>query len=280
MEATQTQRQTCYRHPNRETGVSCSNCGRPICPDCMTSTSVGMRCPECANQRTRVVRGAGASDQPTLTYALIGINVVVALGGFLGGASATTGGVGGSVLLDDGAVSRAAIADHEYWRLLTAGFLHAGFFHLLFNMFALYVLGTLLEPAVGRFRFGLIYLVSLLAGSFGALLLSPDSPTVGASGAIFGLMGAAVIVMRNRGMNAMESGLGFWIVLNLVITFTVPNISIGGHIGGLLGGALAALVLFELGARVRLPEVVPSLLVAALGVAAVVGSIAVSSSPG
>src|SRR3954465_10477122 len=100
MEATQTERQTCYRHPNRETGVSCSNCGRPICPDCMTSTSVGMRCPECANQRTRVVRapGVGLGDQPSLTYVLIGINVVVALGGFLGGASTTTGGLGGSVL--------------------------------------------------------------------------------------------------------------------------------------------------------------------------------------
>jgi membrane associated rhomboid family serine protease len=246
----------------------------------MTSTSVGMRCPECANQRTRVVRSVGAIDAPALTYVLIGINVVVALGGFLGGASTTTGGVGGSVLLDDGSVSRATIADGEYWRLLTAGFLHAGLFHLMFNMFALYVLGSLLEPAVGRLRFGLIYLVSLLAGSFGALLLSPDSPTVGASGAIFGLMGAAVIVMRNRGLNAMESGLGFWIVLNLVITFTVPNISIGGHVGGLLGGGVAALVLFNLGDRVRLPAVVPTLLVAALGVAAVAGSIAVSASPG
>jgi membrane associated rhomboid family serine protease len=236
-----------------------------------------MRCPECANQRTRVVRAVGATDAPTLTYVLIGINVVVALGGFLGGASATTGGLGGSVLLDDGAVSRSAIADHEYWRLVTAGFLHAGFFHLLFNMFALYVLGSLLEPVVGRFRFGLIYFVSLLAGSFGALLLSPNSPTVGASGAIFGLMGAAVVVMRNRGLNALESGLGFWIVLNLVITFTIPNISIGGHIGGLIGGALAALLLYDLRDRVRLPEVVPSLLVAALGVAAVIGSIAVSA---
>jgi membrane associated rhomboid family serine protease len=246
----------------------------------MTSTSVGMRCPECANQRTRTVRGVGATEAPVLTYVLIGINVVVALGGFLGGASTTTGGVGGSALLDDGAVSRATIADGEYWRLLTAGFLHAGFFHLLFNMFALYVLGTLLEPLVGRFRFGLIYLVSLLAGSFGALLLSPNEPTVGASGAIFGLMGAAVIVMRNRGLNAMESGLGFWIVLNLIITFTIPNISIGGHVGGLIGGGLAALLLFDLGDRVRLPELVPSLLVAALGAAAIAGSIAVSASPG
>src|SRR5215216_4626923 len=105
--------EVCYRHPKRETGVACSNCGRPICPDCMTSTSVGMRCPECASQRTRVVRGVGGGD-PVLTYVLIGINVVVALGGFLGGASTTTGGLGGSVLLDDGSVSRATIADHEY----------------------------------------------------------------------------------------------------------------------------------------------------------------------
>jgi membrane associated rhomboid family serine protease len=272
----------CYRHPNRETGVACSNCGRPICPDCMTSTPVGMRCPECANQRTRVRSGQAAfTDEPMLTYILIGINVLIGLGAFLSGASTTGGGgLGGSQLLADGSVSRATISDGEYWRLVTAGFLHAGFFHLLFNMFALYVLGTLLEPAVGRLRFGLIYFVSLLAGSFGALLLSPDSPTVGASGAIFGLMGAAVIVMRNRGLSAMESGLGFWIVLNLVITFTVPNISIGGHVGGLLGGAIAALLLFNLGDRVRLPAIVPTLLVAALGAAAVAGSIAVSSTPG
>jgi membrane associated rhomboid family serine protease len=268
----------CYRHPDRETGVACSNCGRPICPDCMTATPVGMRCPECANQRTRVVRRAGAPEEPVVTYVLIGINVVVALGGFLSGASTTGGGgFGGSTLLSDGAVSRSAIADHEYWRLVTAGFLHAGLFHLLFNMFALYVLGSLLEPAVGRVRFALIYFVSLLAGSFGALLLSPHSPTVGASGAIFGLMGAAVVVLRNRGVSAIESGIVFWIVLNLVITFTVPNISIGGHIGGLLGGALAALLLFDVRERMRLPALIPALLVAALGAAAVVGSIAVSA---
>ena len=110
-------------------------------------------------------------------------------------------------------------------------------------MLALYVLGELLEPAVGRLRFGLIYFVSLLAGSFGALLLEPTAPTVGASGAVFGLMGAAFVVMRNRGINPLESGLGLWIGLNLLITFTIPNISIGGHIGGLVGGALAALLL-------------------------------------
>jgi len=221
------------------------------------------------------------SEEPVLTYVLIGIMVLIGLGSVLSGASTTGGGgLGGSALLDDGSVSRATIADDEYWRLITAGFLHAGMFHLLFNMFALYVLGTLLEPAVGRFRFALIYFVSLLAGSFGALLLEPNSPTVGASGAIFGLMGAAVIVMRNRGLSPMESGLGFWILLNLIITFTVPNISIGGHLGGLIGGGLAALLLFDLRDRVRVPAMVPTVLVAALGAAAVVGSIAVSSTPG
>jgi len=267
----------CYRHPNRETGVRCSNCERPICPDCMTSTPVGMRCPECARQRQRVVRTArSGSAEPTLTYILIGINVLVALGAMLGGGSATGNGFGGSTLLDDGSVSRAAIADGEYWRVLTAGFLHAGFFHLLFNMFSLYILGSLLEPAIGKLRFGLIYFVSLLAGSFGALLVEPNAPTVGASGAIFGLMGAAVIVMRNRGLSVMESGLGIWILLNLVVTFTVPNISIGGHVGGLIGGIVAGLVLFDLGDRVRIPEAAAAALCAGLGVLAVAGSIAVA----
>ena len=229
--------EVCYRHPGRETGVACSNCGRPICPDCMTSTSVGMRCPECARQGTRV-RTMRSIEDPVLTYALIGINVIIGIGAFLGGASATSGGIGQSQLLELGALSRPDIANGEYWRLITAGFLHAGFLHLAFNMFALYVLGTMLEPAVGRLRFGLIYGVSLLAGSFGALLATPLAPTVGASGAIFGLMGAAVVVMRNRGINPMESGLPLWIGLNLLFTFTVPGISIGGHIGGLIGGVI------------------------------------------
>jgi membrane associated rhomboid family serine protease len=247
----------------------------------MTPTSVGMRCPECSQQKTRVVKAGGTVTQPTLTYILIGINVAVALGGILSGGSAGGGGgFGSSELLSDGSVSRFTVDQGDYWRLITAGFLHVGFLHLAFNMFALYVLGELLEPAVGRLRFALIYFGSLLAGSFGALLLEPTEPTVGASGAVFGLMGAAVVVMRSRGMNPMESGLGLWIGLNLLITFTIPNISIGGHIGGLLGGALAALLLVDLRQRMRLPEIVPVVLVALMGVAAVAGSIAVSSAPG
>jgi membrane associated rhomboid family serine protease len=246
----------------------------------MTSTSVGMRCPECASQRTdiRRVGAAGVGEDPMLTYVLIGVNVAVALGAFLSGASATGGGgIGSSSLLADGSVSRFAIDQGEYWRLLTAGFLHTGLIHLLFNMFALYILGGMLEPAIGRLRFGTIYFVSLLAGSFGALLLEPTNATAGASGAIFGLMGAAVIVMRDRGINPMESGIGLWIGLNLLITFAIPGISIGGHIGGLVGGALVALLFTEVAGRVRAPESVVTLLAGAIGVIAVVGAIAVSA---
>ena len=165
--------ETCYRHPNRETGVRCSNCERPICPDCMTSTPVGMRCPECARQKVKV-RGIGSTrDEPVLTYILIGICVAVFVGEVAGGASATGSGFGGSRLFEEGALSGPAVADGEYWRVVSAGFLHAGFFHLLFNMFSLWILGTLLEPAIGQVRFALIFFVSLLAGSFGALVVDP-----------------------------------------------------------------------------------------------------------
>jgi membrane associated rhomboid family serine protease len=286
MEASATTR-TCYRHPDRETGVSCSNCGRPICPDCMTSTSVGMRCPECARQKTKV-RTMRSVEEPTLTYALIAINVIVGLGLIVGGTNSLGlnpiyehAALIGSGTLPDG--SQVGVAHGEVWRLITSGFIHGSGdggsvpLHLLFNMVALYVLGGLLEPAVGRMRFGAIYIVSILAGSFGALLLSPDASfTAGASGGVFGLMGAAVVVMRNRGINPMESGLGVWIGLNLLITFTISGISIGGHIGGLIGGTLTALVLFELGERVKLPRQAPLALAAALGVLAVVGALAVA----
>ena len=161
---------TCYRHPDRETAVRCSMCARPICPDCMTSTPVGMRCPECARQRTRVKTVRSGGGEPTLTYILIGICVAAFIGEVAGGASATGSGFGGSRLFEEGALSGPAVADGEWYRVLTAGFLHAGFFHLLFNMFSLYILGSLLEPAIGRLRFGVIYFVSMLCGSFGALL--------------------------------------------------------------------------------------------------------------
>jgi membrane associated rhomboid family serine protease len=263
----------CYRHPDRETGVACSNCGRPICPDCMTTTPVGMRCPECARQRTKV-KTMRAVETPVLTYILIGICVALEIGSSLSGGN-SVGGNNGS-LVRDFALSRVSVGNGDVWRLVTAGFLHAGLFHLLFNMYALYILGSMLEPSVGRLRFGLIYLVSLLAGSFGALVLQPAGYTVGASGAIFGLMGAAVVIMRNRGINPMESGLGFWIGINLLFTFAIPGISIGGHIGGLIGGALAAAVLYDGVERFRIPASAATFIAGGIGALSVAGALLVA----
>jgi len=270
--------ETCYRHPGRETGVSCSSCGRPICPECMTPTPVGMRCPECSNQRTKVKTAATIArpETPVVTYILIGICVALQLGQMAAGGSATGGGLGGSDLTTQYGLSGPDVAHGEVYRIVTSGFLHSGIFHLAVNMYTLYILGSILEPAVGRARFLLIYFVSLLAGSFGALLVTPNALTVGASGAIFGLMSAAILVLRQRGIDPMQTGLPLWIGINLVFSFAVPGISVGGHIGGLVGGALAAIALYEIPARMRsLPGAVGPVLAAAVGAAAVAGAIAV-----
>src|SRR5829696_10172883 len=244
MEAGTQTRQTCYRHPNRETGVSCSNCGRPICPECMTSTSVGMRCPECARDTTKVRVGqaafsSDASKMPA-TIALIAINVIVFLVELAGGGAGQFSG-GGSVIHDAG-LRGPDVANGDWWRVISGGFLHAGFLHLLFNMYVLWVAGRILEPGIGTARFVGIYFVSLLAGSLGVLILDPNTVTVGASGAIFGLMAAVIIVARGRGVEQLAQQFGIFVVLNLVLTFSIPGISIGGHIGGLIGGAIAALL--------------------------------------
>jgi len=250
----------CYRHPGRDTNVACSMCARPICTDCMTSTSVGMRCPECAGQRTQVRRvttsGFAQGAEPA-TYALIGLNVLAFLASMLGGGSATSLSGGGDLINDGGLNAFAIDVGGEWWRIVTSGFLHAGVIHLAFNMFALYVLGSLLEPAVGTARFMGIYVVSLLAGSLGALIISPNDLTVGASGAVFGLMAAAFIMARHRGVEQIASQIGMFVVLNLVFTFAASStISVGGHIGGLIGGGIAALIVafFE---RQRMPNRLP-----------------------
>jgi membrane associated rhomboid family serine protease len=243
----------------------------------MTTTPVGMRCPECARQTTRVRRyGGGALEQPTATYALIAINVVVQLGQLMGGGGSAAG-LGSSAILRDGALSRATVGDGDVWRIVTSGFIHAGLTHLLFNMLSLWILGSLLEPVAGRLRFLLIYFCALLAGSFGALVAQPQGYTVGASGAIFGLLGAAIVVLRARGINPMESGLVFWLGLNLLLSFTISGISIGGHIGGLVGGTLAAIALYEVGPRLRLPLAASGALVGLIAAAAVAGSIGISA---
>jgi membrane associated rhomboid family serine protease len=261
----------CYRHPSRETGVSCSSCGRPICPDCMTPTPVGMRCPECARDRTKVKTMRSASNAPTVTQVLIALNVLVfvaetATGTSLGGANAVSPGT----LFEKGALFGPYIAQsHEYWRLVTAGFLHDGVLHILFNMVFLYFIGQMLEPAIGRLNFAVVYAVSLLAGSFGALLFQPLGLTIGASGACFGVLGALMVVAHYRGISIWQSGLGITLIINIVFSLSVAGISIGGHVGGFVGGAICGWLIVNLGERRNMQA-------AALAGCAVVGVISVA----
>jgi membrane associated rhomboid family serine protease len=267
---------TCYRHPGRETNVACSNCGRPICPDCMTTTPVGMRCPECAQQRTRVTTGTAAFGRaggiPVTTF-LIAVNVVVFLieiGAGSGGFSA-----GGSVV-DNFSVFAPKIADGEWYRVITGGFLHGGLLHIAFNMYALYILGQLLEPAFGALRFSAMYFASLCAGSLGVVLLEPHTPAVGASGAIFGLFAAAFVIARGRRLDAIAAQLGVLLLINLALTFGVPGIAIGAHLFGAGCGLLCGLLILagdrEILGRNR--AAVETAAMALLGIAAAIAAVA------
>lgn len=187
---------------------------------------------------------------PRVTYALIAINIIAFLTeqGQFSLAGTTIRGT----VIEEGVLYRGGIAEgHQYWRLISAGFLHENLLHIGFNMYLLYLLGLMLEPAIGSVRFAVIYLTALLAGSFGALFATA-SPSLGASGAVFGLMGAAVVELRARRVSVMESGIGGLIVINLIFSFTFANISVGAHVGGLIGGALAGLALRVADAR-RVP---------------------------
>lgn len=277
---------TCYRHPDRETGVSCSNCGRSICPDCMTPTPVGMRCPECSRQTTQVKTIGSVSHEPRVTYVLIALSVIA----FLASGQFGVGGGNGSRLYTDLALLGRGfdgtrflgVAEGEYWRLITGGFLHSGFLHIAFNMYLLYVIGQMLESTMGSVRFTLLYFAALLAGSAGALLVTPGALTVGASGAVFGLMGAAFVEMRARGADPMAGGvfgsIGGLILINLALTFVLSGISIGGHIGGLIGGGLVALA-YQQADRLRQPALAYAGGVA-VAVASVVIGIAVAGGSG
>jgi membrane associated rhomboid family serine protease len=262
---------TCYRHPDRVTGLSCSECGRPICTECMTMAPVGIRCPEHSGRPQGVQRmtkgvrrasfeGAGAK----VTRALIGLNIAVYIAELAqgSGVNATKGSIyqNGALIANGAEVGNTlvgvpkgidfpglvGVAHGDWWRVLTAAFLHYGPFHLLLNMLALYWFGTALEQRIGSGRFLAIYIVSGLAGSAGALIAAPTEPTVGASGAIFGILGAGLVLEQQRDYVFGGSALGV-IVINLVFTFSIPNISIGGHIGGLIGGAAATFGLSRFG---------------------------------
>jgi membrane associated rhomboid family serine protease len=240
---------TCYRHPDRETGVSCSECGRGICPDCMTFSPVGIRCPDHSGQprgAARVVQNVqrGSASRPGIvTTTLIAINVGIYLLQLAGGAS-FNGNSGW--IYEHGALYCPLVAEGDWHRLITAAFLHYGPIHLGMNMLALWWIGRPLESYLGPVRYLLVYLVSGLAGSAGALIMDPNAVTVGASGAIFGILGAALVLEQQRNYVLGGSALSF-LVINLIITFAIPNISIGGHLGGLAGGVLGTLALSRLG---------------------------------
>jgi membrane associated rhomboid family serine protease len=210
------------------------------------------------------------------TYVLIAINVIAFIAEVGAGMPLGTSFTGGGSVFRDFSLFGPAVADGEWYRIVTGGFLHAGLFHILINMVALYFLGSLLEPGIGTPRFLAVYFVSLLAGSFGALLLTPDTHTVGASGAIFGLLSAAFIVARHRGVEQLAAQIGFYIILNIVFTLGVNNISVGGHFGGLIGGALCALLIVYAERRARRPVELEVLGMTALAVLSVVGAIAVA----
>ena len=275
--------ETCYRHPNRETNVSCSRCGRPICPDCMFDSPVGMRCPECAGERTRArAVPVRRSSAPYATYSLIALNVIVFIAELGGGGGAGSLEGGGNLIADGGLLGPAVADGGEWYRIITSGFLHAGPLHLFLNMFVLYILGTILEEGIGTVRMLGVYFVSLLAGSFGALLVDPNQLTVGASGAVYGIMAATFLVARWRGVEQLASQIGLWVVLNLAFTFAVPGISIGGHLGGLAGGAAAAFVIIagERRGGAAVPEVLGLLVIAAVSVGGALWAADMGTMPG
>lgn len=271
----------CYRHPDRETGLSCSECERPICYECMTPAPVGLRCPEHSGKpqgirkvtvaAERAATGVGSRRAFAVTMALIGVNVSVyllelALGSPEGGTNnwiynhgaLVANGVyyrGAVVPVPENAIASGytmiGVLHGEWWRLLTGAFLHYGIVHLGLNMLSLYFGGRILEVVIGRWRFLLLYLVAAVAGSAGALYWTPNGATAGASGAIFGVFGA-LLVLERRGTITTGGQVLMLIVLNLLFDFAIPGISIGGHVGGLIAGILMMLAYLRFRGSVQL----------------------------
>jgi membrane associated rhomboid family serine protease len=254
----------------------------------MTPTPVGMRCPECSRERVKVRTIRTPSTRYSATQILIALNVAAYVAELATGASGG-GGLSGWVYYHGSLIGPALTGHnfigppfdgtHQIWRLLTAGFLHASLIHIGLNMLSLYFVGRSLEPAIGRTNFVAIYLASLLAGSFGALVFQPDVPTLGASTAIFGIFGALIAVAHARGISLMASGLGPILAINLLFTLTVSNISIGGHLGGLVAGLLCGQVIIEVGERRRQPKLALACC-ALIGLLSVIGGIAVAGGTG
>lgn len=239
---------TCYRHPKREAHIRCVRCDRAICPDCMIPAAVGFQCPECVrggNKTQRVARtalgGRISPNRSAVTLTLIGINVVMYLIQQASGSFTDRFALipGGDVIFHGAPARIIGVATGEYYRLVTAMFLHASITHILFNMWALYVVGAQLEAMLGRVRFLVLYFLAGLGGSaLVYLMTSPGSETLGASGAIFGLFGALFVFGRRLQFDIRP--IAFLISINLLLTFTISGISWQGHVGGLVAGAALA----------------------------------------
>ncbi|WP_370419999.1 rhomboid family intramembrane serine protease [Streptomyces sp. QH1-20] len=241
----------CYRHPDRETGIRCTRCERPICPECMVSASVGFQCPECvasgsgtghhprATAPRTIAGGTHVADPRLVTKILLGMNVALWI---------VVLAVGDRVVDDLELFGRAAltpftplegVAEGQWYRLLTATFLHQEPMHLAFNMLSLWFLGPPLEAALGRIRYLALYVLSGLGGSALAYFVAaPNQPSLGASGAIFGLLGATAVLLRR--LNYDMRPVVALLVLNLIFTFTWSNISWEAHVGGLVVGTAVA----------------------------------------
>lgn len=204
--------------------------------------TVGSHCLECAKAARPDVKTRAkywnAGQRTLVTYALIIANISVFCWMVLEDPSSLMSRGGITQTQYDLGLAKPFLANGEWYRLVTSGFLHFGILHIALNMLLLYQLGQLLEPALGRGRFALLYFAALLAGSFGAVLTAPFSLTGGASGAVFGLMGAAAVGLHRRGVNVFSTGIGTTLLLNLVLTFSVSGISIGGHLGGVVAGSV------------------------------------------
>jgi len=233
--------EVCYRHTDRATGVTCQRCDRLICSECQHQASVGVHCPECTTNNKQKVYNARnlPGARSIVTRGLIGINVaifvltIVALGANLNGA--------GRTFFDFGTFGPPIAEDFELWRIISGGFLHSGIIHIGFNMYLLWVLGQQLERALGERDFIAVYFTALIGGSLGALFLTPLSPTGGASGAVFGLIGFTVFFYRSRGIGLFDTGLGFLIVINVIFSFR-GGVSLGGHLGGLFVGMVLGIL--------------------------------------
>ncbi len=253
---------TCYRHANRVAGRRCTRCGKPACPSCLVQASVGSHCVDCAKAARPDIKTRAkfwsAGQHHLVTMAMIAVNVAVFVGVMLW--TRDTGALSGGVTdahLELG-LSKDVLAPRITWsgggeicvtepdgwsRLVTSGFLHFGILHIALNMYFLFVLGPMLERPLGRVRYLLLYFASLLGGSLGVVLLDSGGISAGASGAVFGLLAASAVGLWRQGVNPFTTSIGTVLLLNLFITFAVPGISIGGHLGGAAAGALCALVM-------------------------------------